>query len=55
MTVRNFLMRFEGKERSLGREWFMKRRRKCGKIFEEATGLDSWDNYEKVEFVCVWR
>jgi hypothetical protein len=31
MTVRNFLMRSEGKEQSLAREWFMKRRRKCGR------------------------
>jgi hypothetical protein len=44
MAVRNFLMRSEGKERSLARECFLKRRRKCIKIFEGATVLDSWDN-----------
>jgi hypothetical protein len=31
MAMRNFSMRSEGNERSLVREWFMKRRRKCGK------------------------
>jgi hypothetical protein len=31
MAVRNFLMRFEGKEGSLAREWFLKRRMKCMK------------------------
>jgi hypothetical protein len=46
MAVRNFLMRSEGKEQSLAKEWFMKRRRKCEKLFEDATGLDSWDNQE---------
>jgi hypothetical protein len=30
MVVRNFLMRSEGNERSLAREWFMKRRKKYG-------------------------
>jgi hypothetical protein len=28
MAARNFLIRSEGKEQSLAREWFMKRRRK---------------------------
>jgi hypothetical protein len=31
MDARNFLMRSKGKERSLAREWCMKRRRKCEK------------------------
>jgi hypothetical protein len=44
MAARNFLMRFEGKERNLAREWFMKRRRKYVKIFEGAARLDSWYN-----------
>jgi hypothetical protein len=44
MAFKNFLMMSKGKERNLAREWFMKRRRKCGKIFEGATGLDFWDN-----------
>jgi hypothetical protein len=26
-----------------------------GKIFEDATRLDSWDNQERVEFICVRR
>jgi hypothetical protein len=30
MVMRNFLMRSKGKEKSLAREWFMIRRRKCG-------------------------
>jgi hypothetical protein len=33
MAMRNFLMRFEGKGRSLTREWFMKIRRECVKFF----------------------
>jgi hypothetical protein len=37
-------MRFEGKELSLAREWFMKKRSKCVKIFEGTTRLDSWNN-----------
>jgi hypothetical protein len=41
MAARNFLMRFKGKERSLAREWFMKRRKNALKIFEGAIGLDS--------------
>jgi hypothetical protein len=43
MALRNFLMMSKGKERNLAREWFMKRR-KYGKIFEGATGLNFWDN-----------
>jgi hypothetical protein len=31
MATRNFLMMSEGKERSLAREWCIKRKRKCGK------------------------
>jgi hypothetical protein len=44
MAARSFLMRSEGKERSLAREWFMKKEGNAEKIFEEVIRLDSWDN-----------
>jgi hypothetical protein len=27
----------------------------AGETFEDATGLDCWDNLSRIEFVCVWR
>jgi hypothetical protein len=44
-------MRFEGNELSLAKECFMKKEGNVRKIFEGATRLDSWNNYDRVEFV----